>query len=236
MMVDFHPVNGCRHSGLNSIAKGGDKMTRKWLAIVVVVLFTVSFVGCTTEGGYYSPGQSAGAGALGGAATGAAIGSIIGAATGSPATGAWVGAAAGGILGGVGGYLYAEHRNSEIRSAQSAAMANNYQGQGNVVSVDNVSASPSTASPGQTVSLGMTYTILTPANAPISVNLVREVRLNGQMVGTPYQTTVSNANGTFNDSINYVLPSNASRGNYTVTSRVVSSAGTSQRDAYFTVQ
>jgi hypothetical protein len=211
-------------------------MTRKWLAVAIVVLFTVSLIGCATEGGYYSPGQSAGAGALGGAATGAAIGSIIGAATGSPATGAWVGAAAGGILGGVGGYLYAEHRNSETRSAQAAAMANNYQGQGNVVSVDNASASPGTVAPGGTVSLGMTYTILTPANAPISVNLVREVRLNGQMVGTPYQTTVSNANGTYNDNINYVLPNNATRGSYTVTSRVMSSAGTSQRDAYFTVQ
>ena len=211
-------------------------MTRKWLAIAIVVLFTVSLVGCATDSGYYSPGQSAGAGALGGAATGAAIGAIIGAATGAPATGAWVGAAAGGLLGGVGGYLYAEHRNSEIRSAQSAAMANNYQGQGNVVSVDSVSASPGTAAPGGTISLGMTYTILTPANAPISVNLVREVRVNGQMVGTPYQTTVSNANGTYSDNINYVLPNNATRGSYTVTSRVVSSAGTSQRDAYFTVQ
>jgi hypothetical protein len=211
-------------------------MARRWLAIAILVLFTVSLAGCMTEGGYYSPGQSAGAGALGGAATGAAIGSIIGAATGSAATGAWVGAAAGGIIGGVGGYLYAEHRNSEIRSAQATAMANNYQGQGNVVSVDSVTASPGTVVPGGTVNLSMTYTILTPANAPMSVNLVREVRLNGQMVGTPYQTTVSNANGTYSDNINYVLPNNATRGTYTVTSRVVSSAGTSQRDATFSVQ
>jgi hypothetical protein len=211
-------------------------MPRKWLAIAVVVLFTVSLVGCATEGGYYSPGQSAGAGALGGAATGAAIGSIIGAATGAPATGAWVGAAAGGLLGGVGGYLYAEHRNSEIRSAQAAAMANNYQGQGNVVSVDSTTASPGTVAPGGTVNLSMTYTILTPANAPISVTLVREVRLNGQLVGTPYQTTVSNANGTYSDNINYVLPNNATRGTYTVTSRVACSAGTSQRDTVFSVR
>ena len=101
----------------------------------------------------------------------------------TPATGAWVGAAAGGVLGGVGGYLYAEHRNSEIRSSQAAAQANNYQGQGNVVSVDNVSASPSTVRPGQQVNLGMTYTILTPANTPVSVTLVREIRFNGQTGG-----------------------------------------------------
>ncbi|MFZ5448220.1 MAG: hypothetical protein ACOZFS_06240 [Thermodesulfobacteriota bacterium] len=211
-------------------------MTRKWLAIATVVCFAVSLVGCATETGYYDPYRSAGAGALGGAATGAAIGSIIGAATGSAATGAWVGAAAGGVLGGVGAALYASHRNSEIRSSRAAAQAYNYQGQGNVVSIDSVSASPSTVRPGQQVNLGMTYTILTPSNAPVSVNLSREIRYNGQMVGSPYQTTVSNANGTYNDSVSYALPSNASPGNYTVTSRVMSSYGTSQRDAMFTVQ
>jgi hypothetical protein len=211
-------------------------MIRKWLAIVLIVLFAVSLVGCATESGYYDPYRSAGAGALGGAATGAAIGSIIGAATGSAATGAWIGAAAGGTLGLVGGALYAEHRNSEIRSSQAAAQAYNYQGQGNVVSVDNVSASPSTVRPGQQVNMGMTYTILTPSNAPVSVNLVREIRYNGQVVGSPYQTTVSNDNGTYSDNVSYTLPNNAAPGTYTVISKVTSSYGSSARDAYFTVQ
>jgi hypothetical protein len=206
------------------------------LAIAGVVLLVVSLAGCVTESGYYDPYRSAGAGALGGAATGAAIGSIIGAATGHPATGAWVGAAAGGVLGGVGAALYASHRNSEIRSSQAAAQAYNYQGQGNVVSVDSVTASPSTVRPGQQVNLGMNYTILTPANTPVSVTLVREIRYQGNLVGSPYQTTVSNANGSFNDNVSYSLPNNATPGSYTVTSRVTSSYGTSQRDAFFTVQ
>jgi hypothetical protein len=209
---------------------------RKFLAIALIVLFTASLIGCETGGGYYDPYRSAGAGALGGAATGAAIGSIIGAATGSPATGAWVGAAAGGVLGGVGSYLYAQHRNSTVRSSQAAAQAYNYQGQGNVVSVDSASVTPSTVRPGQQVNMGMTYTILTPANTAVPVTLVREVRLGGQTVGSPYQTTVSNANGTYSDTVAYSLPSNATPGTYTVTSRVTSSYGTSQRDATFTVQ
>jgi hypothetical protein len=211
-------------------------MTRKLLAVALAVIFAVSLAGCATESGYYDPGRSAGAGALGGAATGAAIGAIIGAATGAPATGAWVGAAAGGLLGGVGGYLYAEHRNSETRSAQAAAQAYNYQGQGNVVSIDNVSASPSTVRPGQQINLGMNYTILTPDNAPVSLTLVREVRFNGQMLGSPYQSTVSNANGSYSDYVNYSLPNNATPGNYTVTSKVMSPYGSTQRDASFTVQ
>jgi hypothetical protein len=211
-------------------------MTRKWLAIALIVIFTVSLAGCATESGYYDTGRSAGAGALGGAATGAALGAIIGAATGSAATGAWVGAAAGGIVGGLGGYLYAEHRNSEIRSSQAAARAYNYQGQGNVVSVDNATASPSTVRPGQQVNLGMNYTILTPSNTPVAITLQREVRYNSQLVGSPYQTTVNNANGSYSDNVGYSLPNNATPGTYTVTSRVTSSYGTSQRDSYFTVQ
>ena len=211
-------------------------MTRKWLAIAGVVLLVVSLAGCVTDSGYYDPARSAGAGALGGAATGAAIGSIIGAATGHAATGAWVGAAAGGVLGGVGGAVYASHRNSEIRSSQAAAQANNYQGQGNVVSVDNVTASPSTANPGQQVNLGVDYTILTPDNQPVSATLVREIRYGGNLVGSPYQTTVTNANGSYNDNVTYSLPNNATPGVYTVVTRLMSNYGTSQREASFTVQ
>jgi hypothetical protein len=211
-------------------------MMRKWLAMVVIVLFAVSLVGCMTESGYYSPGGSAAAGALGGAATGAALGSIIGAATGSAATGAWIGAAAGATLGLVGGYLYAEHRNSEIRSAQMAAQEHSYGGQGYVVAVDNVTASPSVARPGDQVNLGLDYTILTPDNAPVSVTLRREVRYNGRLMGSPYQATVTNTNGGYSDNVTYGLDRNASPGTYTVTSSVTSDFGSSARDTYFTVQ
>ena len=212
-------------------------MSRKILVLTIVSIFMVSLAGCMTESGYYSPEGSAGAGALGGAATGAALGAIIGAATGSPATGAWIGAASGALVGGVGGYLYAQHLNNEIRDQQAAAQAYNYQpSQGNVVSVDAADASPSVVRAGQQVNLGMTYTILTPSNIPVSVTLVREVRFNGQLLGQPYQTTVNNANGTFNDSVAYSLPGNASYGNYSVTSRVASSYGSSSREAYFSVQ
>jgi predicted small secreted protein len=211
-------------------------MNRKWLAMAIVVLFAVSLAGCATDSGYYDPARSAGAGALGGAATGAALGAIIGAATGNAATGAWVGAAAGGVLGGVGGALYASHRNSEIRSSQAAAQAYNYQGQGYVVSVDRTMASPGMVSPGQQVMLGVDYTILSPENVPVSATLVREIRYQGSLVGSPYQTTVTNANGTFNDNVTYSLPNNATPGVYTVVTRLMSSYGTSQREASFTVR
>ena len=212
-------------------------MFRRILALAMIVIFTLALGGCMTESGYYSPGESAGAGALGGAATGAALGAIIGAATGAPATGAWIGAASGALVGGVGAYLYAEHANSEISSSQAAAQSYNYNpSQGNLVRIDRVSANPSVARPGQQVNLEMNYTVLTPDNAPTSVTLVREVHYGGQMVGQPYQATVTNANGTFTDSVDYALPSGAASGSYTVTSRVISSYGTDQRDSYFRIQ
>ncbi len=212
-------------------------MSRKILVLALMSIFLISLAGCQTESGYYDTGASAGAGALGGAATGAALGAIIGAATGSPATGAWIGAASGALVGGVGAYLYAQHKNNEIRDQRAAAAAYGYSpSQGNVVTVDQAYVDPATAYPGQQVNLGMQYTILTPSNVPVSVTLVREVRYGGQLLGQPYQTTVSNANGTFSDSVAYGLPSNAARGTYTVTSRVVSSYGSSQREAYFSVQ
>jgi hypothetical protein len=211
-------------------------MVRKSLVITLICIWVGSLVGCATNG-TYDPARSTGAGALGGAATGAAIGSIIGAATGSAATGAWVGAAAGGVLGAASGYLYSAHRNSQVRSGQAAAQASNYSpAQGNVVTIDQVAVNPSTVGAGQQVQMGMTYTILTPDNNPVSVTLVREVRLGGTMVGQPYQTTVNNANGTYTDQASYALPNNATRGTYTVTSRINSNYGSAQRDSSFTVR
>ncbi|MFP3868936.1 MAG: hypothetical protein ACLFUU_12405 [Desulfobacteraceae bacterium] len=211
-------------------------MVRKSLVVVLICIFIGALAGCATNG-TYDPARSTGVGALGGAATGAALGSIIGAATGSAATGAWVGAATGGVLGAVGGYLYAEHRNSQARSSQAAAQAYNYTpAQGNVVSIDRVEVNPSTVGAGQQVQLGMTYTILTPDNNPVPVTLVREVRFGGNIVGQPYQTTVNNANGSYTDQVAYSLPNNATPGTYTVTSRINSNYGSDQKDGSFTVR
>ncbi|MBI4644373.1 MAG: hypothetical protein HY743_11775 [Deltaproteobacteria bacterium] len=211
-------------------------MARKFLVIAMVLIFGAALAGCATESGYYDPGRSAGAGALGGAATGAALGAIIGAATGAPATGAWVGAAAGGLLGGVGGYLYAEHRNSQMRSAQAAAQSYNYSpDRGALVDVNRVYVNPSQVRPGGQVSLGMDYTILTPNNVPVASTLYREIRLGGATLGQPYQTQVTNSNGTYTDQVNYGLPSNAQPGNYTVISRVMNQYGSAEKVAYFSV-
>jgi hypothetical protein len=71
---------------------------------------------------------------------------------------------------------------------------------------------------------------------PVSATLVREIRYHGSLVGSPYQTTVTNTNGSYQDNVAYSLPNNATPGVYTVVTRLMSSYGTSQREASFTVQ
>ncbi len=211
-------------------------MNRRFSIIAVSLAFSVFLVACATPSGTYDPYKSAAAGTLGGAALGAAFGSAIGAATGSAGKGAWIGAAAGGVLGGVGGAIYAAHQNSAIRSPDQAAAAYQYSGHGNIISIDAVSASPTSVHPGQKINFGMEYTILAPNNTPVAVTLVREIRYNNTPIGSPHNVTVTNLNGSYKDSIEYTVNNNAYHGNYTVLSRVSNSYGTTQKEAYFTVQ
>jgi hypothetical protein len=209
---------------------------RKIIAVALVLLLSVSFMGCTTPSGTYAPAKSAGAGALGGAAAGAALGSIIGAATGSPATGAWVGAASGAIVGGIGGALYARHMNQQMRNREVAAQQYNYSGsRGAVVDINEVRTSPSAVRPGQAVDIYTTYTILTPQDTPSQVTLYREIRRNGQIVGQPYSVQASNQNGTYQDRVAFTVPRSAPPGQYLVNNRITSPYGSAERSAYFTV-
>ncbi len=82
----------------------------------------------------------------------------------------------------------------------------------------------------------MTYTILTPSNAPVSVTLIREIRFKRPAFGAAVPDHGEQRNGTFSDSVAYTLPSNAGYGSYSVISRVSSSYGSAQREAYFTVR
>jgi outer membrane lipoprotein SlyB len=210
--------------------------SRKILALAMVLLLSISLVSCTTPSGSYDPVRTTAAGAGGGALAGAAIGSIIGAATGSPATGAWVGAATGAIAGGVGAALYARHMNQQMRNREMAAQQYNYSpGRGAVVDVSAAQAMPNTVRPGQTVDIAMTYTILTPNDTPTQVTLQREIRQDGRMVGQPHSTQATNQNGTYEDRVSFTVPRDAGPGPYSVSNRVLSSYGSAERSAYFTV-
>lgn len=212
-------------------------MVKRLLVCLLVPLLLLSLVGCATDSGYYDPARSTAAGTLGGAAVGSALGSIIGAAVGHAGTGAWVGAAAGGLLGGVSGYLYAQHQNNQVRNAQAAQQAYNYNpSRGTVISIDQVTVSPQRVRAGSQLSMNTTYTILTPENQTNTVTIFRDVTSGGRQVVQPYQVTASNPNGTFSDTASLTLPKDAPRGSYTVITRVMTDRGGDEKSTFFTVE
>lgn len=209
---------------------------RKSLAVLLALSVVISLAGCATDSGYYDPGRSAAAGALGGAAAGAALGSIIGAAAGAPGKGAWIGAASGALAGGIAGAAYAHHKNQQLRSGEAAMQQYHYgPGQAAMVDLNEAVTQPSTVRPGQTVDMVLTYTILTPDNAPTQVSLYRAVTLGSTQVGQPYQTQAVNQNGTYQDRVGFQVPPDAPPGTYTVSNRVTTAFGSQERLSYFTV-
>ncbi|MDD3579689.1 MAG: glycine zipper domain-containing protein [Desulfobacca sp.] len=211
-------------------------MVRKSLTIMVASLMLISLAGCSVNG-HYDPARSAGAGTLGGAALGAALGSIIGAGTGSAATGAWVGAASGALVGGVGSYLYAKHKESQVRDANLAAQQYSYSpSRGNIITIEKVDTNPTKVKPGGQVDMIMSYTLLTPENQPIPVTVAREVQFGGSRFSPPSQNQTTKANGTYVDQVAYQVPKAAQPGTYTVVNKIITDQGFDEKTTYFVVE
>ncbi|MBI5238277.1 MAG: hypothetical protein HY887_07645 [Deltaproteobacteria bacterium] len=84
--------------------------------------------------------------------------------------------------------------------------------------------------------LTMNYRVMTPQNQPVPVQLVREIRKDGQLIDQPYQEPRQVPNGSHAARVAYHLPPNAPPGSYVATFRIVSSLGTSEKSVYFSVQ
>ncbi len=138
------------------------------------------------------------------------------------------GALAGGTIGN-----YLERQD---RDRTAAAIAVGYlPEQGELVKVEAVEASPTTARRGDIVNLTSTYTILTPNNQPTMIRERREIRHNGSVVANPV-IDVQRANGTFTSTLLITLPPNVAPGTYDVTTTVSKDERTSQSMTSFTVK
>ena len=127
--------------------------------------------------------------------------------------------------------------NQQMKNRNVAVQQYNYNpSQGVLVDISQAEARPNVARPAQAVAMTMTYTILSPDNAPTQVTLYREVRLNGETMGQPSAIQVMNQNGTFQDQVSYSLPPNSPPGLYTVSNRVITSYGSAERTSSFTVR
>jgi hypothetical protein len=212
-------------------------MRHKIMAVALVVMMGVALAGCQTQSGYYDPGASAAGGMLGGAATGAALGAIIGAATGNPGTGAWIGAASGAGVGALGGSIYAREQNLARAQAAPGPPSPGYDpGMGNVVAIDQATVDPPRVQPGGQMMLTMNYRVMTPQNQPVSVQLVREISKDGQMIDQPYQEPRQVQNGSHAARVAYNLPASVPPGSYVATFRIVSSLGSTEKSVPFYVQ
>ena len=171
-----------------------------------------------------------------GAATGAGVGAATGAVAGGLIGGGTKGAVIGGLLGGLAGGAIGHYGYDTKRSASDTAKAYNYQpSSGNVVKIEEASATPSTVQPGQPVDLKMTYAVMTPnPGQAINVTETREIRFGNEVVGKP-QVNVSRSGGTFTSNVPLTLPSNAQRGTYTVTNTVQAEGVTDTKQFTFNV-
>jgi len=181
------------------------------LATLLLLIMTVTLAGagCTTIADHQKTSIGAGAGAAGGAI----VGGLVSRNTTGVVVGGLIGALAGG---GIGYYL-----ERQDRTASQAAAATGYSPeQGNLVRVDGVIASPAQVRAGDTVNLGMTYTVLTPrGDVSYLVRETREVRHNGVLVANP-TTEFQRTNGAFTSALPIALPASAGRGVYEVATTV----------------
>jgi Glycine zipper len=221
----------------------------KMRAIAFVVVLSTGLAGCqtasrtgdvATETVREHPGTVVGTGV--GAAGGAVVGGLAGG-----TKGAIVGGLLGGLAGGVIGN-YVDRRDDAAPSTSSipggapapppassqpspATSADSDAG----VRMDRVHMAPTVVSPGGTVNLGATYTVLGPANQWVAVREMREVRYLGELVANP-TAQVSRTNGTYTTSLPITLPATAGRGPYEVTTTVALGERRASQTVTFQVQ
>ncbi len=168
-----------------------------------------------------------------GAVAGGIIGGVIGHQTGNTGAGVVIGALLGGLTGAaVGHYGYDQKRTEEQAQAQYNYDYN--QSQSNLVRIESSSATPDRVYPGDTVNLNATYTVLGPQGTEMDVTETREVRLNGELQGKP-QVTVRRRGGTYESKVPLILPQDAPRGTYIVTTTIQSGQSSDTRETRFSV-
>ena len=204
-------------------------MTRKIVSLIVILTFFTGMLGCTTFGEEHK-GAATGAGV--GAATGAVAGALLGskgAKTEMAILGALVGALAGGAIG---HYAYDQKRTNE----ETAKKYNYNSSQGKILRIEDVSIVPSSARPGETVQMKMTYALLgIGSGKEAEITEVREIRYQDELYGKP-QVNVSRGDGTYVSSVPITLPQDAKKGKYSVISTVQSSYGSDSKETSFQIK
>jgi hypothetical protein len=204
-------------------------MYRKFISVTVILTFLTGIFGCASVPEEHK-GAATGAGI--GAATGAVAGALLGS-KGSKTEMAILGGLVGALAGGaIGHYAYDQKRTKE----ETAKKYNYDSSQGNMIRIENLSVAPSTAKPGDTVELKMTYALLgVGAGKEVNISEIREIRYEGEIFGKP-QVNVSRADGTYVSSIPVTLPNDAKKGKYNIIATVQSPYASDSKEASFQIK
>jgi len=184
----------------------------------IAALFLSVLSGCAAQNGGMREHQGAAIGAGTGAVGGAVVGGLLGGRRGAVA-GGLLGALAGGL---VGNYHDQQEKNlAETRRAHTEYDA----AKGTRLKIERVRTTPTSAAPGDTVEIQLTYAVLTPReDVMVPVREVREILFNGVKVGEA-SVDIEREGGTWRSVVPITLPGNARPGIYRVVASVESRAG-----------
>jgi len=184
----------------------------------VTALFLSILSGCATQNEGVREHQGAVIGAGTGAVGGAVVGGLLGGRRGAVA-GGLLGALAGGLVGN-----YHDQREKSLADTRRA-YADYTPAKGTRLKIERVRTTPTSAAPGDTVEIELTYAVLTPReDVMVPVRESREILFEGSKVGEA-SVDIEREGGTWRSVVPITLPGNARPGNYRVVTSVESRGG-----------
>ena len=184
---------------------------------------------CILVAGCETTGQSAGLGAVLGGTTGAIIG--------NQSHHAWQGALIGAAVGGLAGYAVKKLQDRQTKNAQQTAQENNYTpSQGLKLNYKGGSVSPGTVKPGDKVVASVEYAALGTGSNGIDVEEQRILSQGDKTLGTMSKDKVHRTDGTWESSVEFQVPKNATPGQYTVAQNVSTTGQSIEKAVTFDVK
>ena len=192
---------------------------RKIVSLAAIAALSVSILsGCASQNGAMREHRGAAIGTGTGAVGGAVVGGLLGGKRG---------AVVGGLLGALAGGLVGNYHDQQEKSLAETrrAYAEYTPAKGTRLKIERVKTTPSSAAPGATIEIQLTYAVLTPReDVTVPVRENREILFNGNKVGEA-SVDIEREGGTWRSVVPITLPENARPGNYRVVASVESRGG-----------
>ncbi|MGQ9920173.1 MAG: hypothetical protein ACUVRZ_02465 [Desulfobacca sp.] len=128
---------------------------------------------------------------------------------------------------------YSNIRRQEREAA--AARANYCPTSGCVIRLDQLTLTPRRVLRDRPARLSLTYTILTPDDIGIPVNISREIFYQGVSLGKTSSRNLRTPNGTFEQAVEFTLPPGSKPGTYTVKVLISTGYGQDEKSLEFRV-